>query len=285
MGNMLIISSPTEMQRQSLILRAKGKKIGFVPTMGYLHEGHMSLLREARSENDILVVSIFVNPAQFGPKDDLVKYPRDYERDKMLVAKIPVDFLFHPATWDMYPGGFSTYVEEIHLSEYLCGPFRPGHFKGVTTIVLKLFNIIQPHNTYFGQKDAQQALILRHMARDLNLPLNVMVCPTVREPDGLAMSSRNSYLSSKEREDAVVLWHALNTAKKSIDDGIRDSGTLKEELRKIIAPKASKIDYISIVDAKTLEDVVSVKGEVLIALAVYIGSTRLIDNIIVKAPE
>lgn len=285
MGGMLIISNPLEMQKYSMSRREEGKKIGFVPTMGYLHDGHLSLVRKAREENDITIVSIFVNPAQFAPNEDLVKYPRDFERDKALLEKIPVDAVFCPSTWDMYPHWFSTYVEEISLSKYLCGPYRAGHFRGVTTVVLKLFNIVQPHNAYFGQKDAQQSLIIQRMVNDLNLPVNIVVCPTVREPDGLAMSSRNMYLSANERKDAVVLWQALNAAKKRIDDGIRDSGKLKEEMRNIIAPKTSKIDYISIADAKTLEEIKTIRGEVLIAIAAYFGSTRLIDNILMKVPE
>ena len=242
-------------------------------------------MSKAREENNIAIVSIFVNPAQFTPNEDLVKYPRDFERDKALLEKIPVDAVFHPSTWDMYPHWFSTYVEETSLSKHLCGPFRPGHFRGVTTVVLKLFNIVQPHNAYFGQKDAQQSLIIKRMVNDLNLPVNIVVCPTVREPDGLAMSSRNMYLSDKERKDAVILWQALNAAKKRIDDGIRDSGTLKAEMRKIITPKTSKIDYISIVDVRTLEEINTIRGEALIAIAAYIGSTRLIDNILIKVPE
>ena len=279
---MLVISSPVEMQQFSLNARNEGKTVGLVPTMGYLHEGHLSLIRKAREENDIVIISIFVNPTQFGPNEDLDKYPRDLERDKALAEKAGVHVIFHPAKDDMYLKNASTWIEETMLSKPLCGLSRPGHFKGVTTVVLKLLNIVQPHNSYFGWKDAQQALIIKRMVRDLSVPVNVNICPIVREPDGLAMSSRNSYLSPEEREKALVLWQALQAAKKKIDGGERDSGLLKREMRKIIEPKASKIDYISIADINTLEEVEEIKGEILIALAVFIGSIRLIDNIRVK---
>ncbi len=279
---MLVISSPVEMQQFSLNARNEGKTVGLVPTMGFLHEGHLSLMRKACEENDIVIISIFVNPIQFGPNEDLDKYPRDLERDKALAEKVGVDVIFHPAKDDMYLESASTWVEETMLSKPLCGLSRPGHFKGVTTVVLKLLNIVQPHNSYFGWKDAQQALIIKRMVRDLSVPVNVNICPIVREPDGLAMSSRNSYLSPEEREKALVLWQALQAAKKKIDGGERDSGLLKREMRNIIEPKASKIDYISIADINTLEEVEEIKGEILIALAVFIGSIRLIDNIRVK---
>ncbi len=282
---MLVISSPTQMREFSLKARSEGKTLGFVPTMGYLHEGHLSLVRKARGENDLVVISIFVNPAQFGPSEDLEKYPRDPERDKALAEKESVDVIFHPSEKDMYAQNASTYIEETMLSQRLCGLSRPGHFKGVTTIVLKLFNIVQPHTAYFGQKDAQQALIIKRMVRDLDVPVNITVCPIIREPDGLAMSSRNSYLSSEERKDALVLWRALQTAKKKIDEGERDSRLLRTGMREIIEPKASKIDYISISDVRTLEEISEIRGEILIALAVFIGSTRLIDNMQIKVPE
>ncbi len=282
---MLVISNPTQMREFSLKARSEGKTLGFVPTMGYLHEGHLSLVRKARGENDLVIISIFVNPAQFGPSEDLDKYPRDSERDKALAEKESVDVIFHPSEKDMYAQNASTYIEETMLSQRLCGLSRPGHFKGVTTIVLKLFNIVQPHTAYFGQKDAQQALIIKRMVRDLDVPVNITVCPTIREPDGLAMSSRNSYLSPDERKNALVLWQALQMAKKKIDEGERDSRLLKTGMREIIEPKASKIDYISISDVRTLEEVGEIRGEILIALAVFIGSTRLIDNMQIKVPE
>ena len=282
---MLVISNPTQMREFSLKARSEGKTLGFVPTMGYLHEGHLSLVRKARGENDLVIISIFVNPAQFGPSEDLDKYPRDFERDKALAEKESVDVIFHPSEKDMYAQNASTYIEETMLSQRLCGLSRPGHFKGVTTIVLKLFNIVQPHTAYFGQKDAQQALIIKRMVRDLDVPVNITVCPTIREPDGLAMSSRNSYLSPDERKNALVLWQALQMAKKKIDEGERDSRLLKTGMREIIEPKASKIDYISISDVRTLEEVGEIRGEILIALAVFIGSTRLIDNMQIKVPE
>jgi pantoate--beta-alanine ligase len=282
---MLVISSPAQMREFSLKARSEGKALGFVPTMGYLHEGHLSLIRKARGENDLVIVSIFVNPAQFGPSEDLDRYPRDLERDKALSEKEGVDVIFHPSEKDMYAQDASAYVEETMLSQHLCGLSRPGHFKGVTTVVLKLLNIVQPHTAYFGQKDAQQALIIKRMVRDLDIPVNIAVCPIIRESDGLAMSSRNGYLSPEERKNALVLWEALQTAKKRIDEGERDSGLLKAGMWEIIEPKVSKIDYISISDVRTLEEIRDMKGEVLIALAVFIGSTRLIDNMQVEVPE
>jgi len=282
---MLVISSPTQMGEFSLKARSEGKTLGLVPTMGYLHEGHLSLVRRAREGNDLVVISIFVNPAQFGPSEDLDKYPRDIERDKALAEKEGVDVIFHPSAKDMYSRDASTYVEETMLSRHLCGLWRPGHFKGVTTVVLKLFNIVEPHTAYFGRKDAQQALIIERMVRDLDIPVNITVCPIIREPDGLAMSSRNSYLSPEERRNALALWEALQTAKKKIDEGERDSGLLKTGMREIIEPKASRIDYISISDVRTLEEISEIKGEILIALAVFIGSTRLVDNLQIEVPE
>ena len=276
---MLVITNPAEMHELSLEAHLEGRTVGFVPTMGYLHEGHSSLMRKARENNDIVVISIFVNPTQFGPNEDLQKYPRDFERDRALAEKEGVDIIFYPGVEDMYPENFTSIVEETSLSKRLCGESRPTHFRGVTTVVLKLLNIVQPHAAYFGQKDAQQALIIKRMVRDLNVPVKIVVCPIVRGPDGLAMSSRNNYLTPEERKRALVLSQALQAAKKKVDEGERDSRVLKEGMRKIIEPKASEICYISISDIETLEEVEKISGSVLIALAVYIGSTRLIDNI------
>ena len=281
---MLVIADPSEMQKYSLKARSDGKTIGLVPTMGYLHEGHLSLVREARKGNDLVVVSIFVNPTQFGPGEDLEKYPRDFARDKKLCDEAGVDVIFSPDRESVYPKDFSTRVEETGLSQRLCGLSRPGHFAGVATIVLKLFNIVQPSSAYFGQKDAQQVLIIKRMVRDLSVPVKIKVCPTVREPDGLAVSSRNSYLGAGEHENALAIYRGLIAAKKMIDDGERDSGLLKNKMRSIIGPEVSRIDYVSIVDVETLEDVEKLKGEVLLAVAAFVGNTRLIDNIQLKVP-
>jgi pantoate--beta-alanine ligase len=279
MSPVLVISDPEKMRRFSLEARSNGKSVGFVPTMGYFHEGHLSLMRRAREQDDVVAVSIFVNPTQFGPNEDLAKYPRNLERDAKRAEEVGVDVIFHPTVDDMYPPHSTTVVEETSLSRHLCGVSRPTHFRGVTTVVMKLFNIVQPDRAYFGQKDAQQALIIRRMVRDLNVGVEIEMCPIVREADGLAMSSRNAYLNAGERRDAVVLWQALQRAKELIDSGLRDARALKEEMTKIIEPKAAKIDYISVSDVTTLEEVDAVRGDVLIALAVFIGSTRLIDNI------
>lgn len=237
-----------------------GKKITFVPTMGALHSGHLSLVRAARKKGDIVVVSIFVNPTQFGPKEDYKKYPRSLSRDKKLLEKCGVDILFYPSVKEMYPEGYSTYVNEERLSKTMCGLRRPGHFRGVTTVVLKLFNIIKPDIAFFGQKDYQQALIIKKMVKDLNLPVKIKVMPTAREPDGLAMSSRNQYLSPAERKKAVLIYQSLLN---------------KRPLR------GFKLDYYVAVDKNTLEPVKKIKKGTLLAVAGWVGKARLIDNIIV----
>ena len=280
---MRLIRSIKKMYEFSKKAHLGGKTIGFVPTMGYLHQGHLSLIRKARKENDIVVVSIFVNPIQFGPKEDFKKYPRDLKRDMNLAKQVGTDVIFYPDAKDMYPEGFKTYVNVEELSEKLCGKFRPGHFKGVATVVTKLFNIVCPDIAYFGQKDAQQAIIIKRMVKDLNIPVKIKVLPIVREKDGLAMSSRNTYLNEKERKDALVLYQALNLAKDLIKSGITDSGKIIDRLRRFIKKKKNaKIDYISVVDTDNLNPVKKVSKKCLIALAVWIGRTRLIDNIIVK---
>lgn len=280
---MLVIRMPL---RISNILKAKikqGRDIGFVPTMGALHEGHLSLVRAARRENDIVVVSIFVNPIQFGPKEDLSKYPRLLSKDLALCRREKVDFVFCPKPADIYSQDFSTYIEVKGLSETLCGKSRSGHFRGVATIVAKLLNIIQPDILYLGAKDAQQAVVIKKMIADLNITVKVKVMPTVREMDGLALSSRNLYLNRGEREDALILSQALNLAKILIKNGARDTKRIINRMRRIIKNKQSaKIDYIEIVNQDNLKPLDKILGKCLIALAVYIGKTRLIDNVSIK---
>lgn len=261
--------------------RKESQSIGFIPTMGYLHDGHLSLMHRARKENDIVVVSIFVNPAQFGPNEDLDTYPRDADRDKDLMQKTNVDIAFFPDTSQLYPDGSTTYVEvEGEMTKGLCGASRPVFFRGITTVVSKLFNIVAPDRAYFGQKDAQQAAIIRQMVRDLDFDLEVVVCPTIRESDGLAMSSRNSYLSPRQRSDATVVSQALFGAKETIAKGERQARVVADQIRNHInGVQEAVIDYVAIVDAQTLADLDSLRGEVLIAVAVYLGGTRLIDNI------
>jgi len=278
---MEVITNPGQMQTLMLSLKKQGKKIGFVPTMGYLHEGHLSLIRCSKKENDITVVSIFVNPIQFGANEDFGRYPRDFERDKSLCEKENVDYIFYPSYEEMYPDGFQTYVEVAELSKGLCGDFRPGHFKGVATVVAKLFNIVCPDNAYFGKKDFQQLKVIQRMVKDLNFPVNVVGCPVVREPDGLAMSSRNKYLSDEERKSALYISKALFEAKRMFEDGITDPNLIKERVRQIIsqAKHLKEIQYVEIVDSNTLKPVDKVKKSDVLAVAVYIGNTRLIDNI------
>lgn len=260
--------------------RKNGKTIGFVPTMGYLHEGHLSLVKRAKEENDLVVVSIFVNPTQFGEGEDLETYPRDLERDSNLVKSVGADIVFAPSVEEMYTPGASTYVEIAgDITAKLCGSSRPGHFKGVTTIVTKLFNIVTPDKAYFGQKDAQQVAVIEQMVRDLCFGVEIVPCPIVREEDGLAMSSRNTYLSSEERKSATILSIALARAEEMIRSGERNASKIRVIINeKIKSEPFAEIDYIEIVNARTLEAVEEVKGDILIALAVKIGKTRLIDN-------
>lgn len=278
---MKIITDIKKMQNIALQLKKEGKKIGFVPTMGYLHEGHLSLIRCAKKENDIVVVSIFVNPLQFGKNEDLDKYPRDFERDRLLCENEGVDFLFYPSYEDMYKEDFQTYVEVVELSKGLCGSYRPGHFKGVTTVVIKLFNIVCSDNAYFGKKDYQQYKIVSKMVEDLNIPVKIVGCPIVRESDGLAMSSRNKYLSESERQSATFISKGLFEAKKMFEKGITDPNKLKEKVREIIslAKDLKEIQYIEIIDKDSLKPVEKTKKGDIIAVAVFIGNTRLIDNI------
>jgi pantoate--beta-alanine ligase len=264
--------------------RQSGKTIGFVPTMGFLHEGHLSLMRRARAENDLVVVSIFVNPTQFGPNEDLEAYPRDIEQDTALMIEEKVDLAYLPSTDQLYPEGYTTYVEvKGPMTQSLCGRSRPRHFRGVTTIVSKLFHLVTPHRAYFGQKDAQQVAVIQQMTRDLDFDIEIVVCPTVRETDGLALSSRNAYLSTRHRKDAVTLSASLFEAKEMVDGGEDRAAPVIQHLSKRIrsVPDAT-IDYVAVVDARTLKDMESLRGEVLIAAAVKLGGTRLIDNIIVE---
>lgn len=280
---MRIIGSIKQMSEFSQKIKCKGRTLGFVPTMGALHEGHLSLIRQARKENNTVVVSIFVNPIQFGPGEDFKKYPRMLKQDAKLCNEEGVDIVFHPTANGLYPSDYKTYVTVEGLSDCLCGKYRAGHFKGVATVVTKLFNIVSPDIAYFGQKDAQQSIIIKKMAEDLNIPIKIKVMPTVREKDGLAISSRNSYLNEKEKKDAGVLPRSLNLAKDLIRNGTRDSAKIIHSMRQLIqSKKTAQIDYISIVDSVTLKPIKKITDNCLIALAVWIGKTRLIDNILVK---
>ncbi len=257
--------------------------VGFVPTMGYLHEGHLSLIRRAREECDHAAVSVFVNPTQFGANEDLSKYPRDLERDLNLIDPLGVDLVWTPTPEIMYPPGYQTWVEVEALTRPLEGAMRPGHFRGVTTVVAKLFNAVQPHKAYFGQKDAQQAAVIRRMTLDLNYPIEIVVCPTVRETDGLAMSSRNKYLEGEDRRAATVLFRALSAAKSAFEGGERDAEKLRTLMKEVLAaePKANP-QYVSCADYDTLEELDTVKGKCLLSMAVFIGGARLIDNFVLE---
>ncbi|HHU75284.1 MAG TPA: pantoate--beta-alanine ligase [Firmicutes bacterium] len=264
-------------------IKKREMTIGFVPTMGFLHEGHLSLIRRAKEENDFVVVSIFVNPLQFGVGEDFEQYPRDLERDKELAAAAGCDLLFVPAAKDMYQRGYATFVDVDRLTEGLCGASRPGHFRGVTTVVNKLFNLVSPHRAYFGQKDAQQALVLQRMIRDLNMDLELIILPTIRESDGLAMSSRNKYLSSVERKEASVLYRSLRLARELIDRGEKDALIVKKSMEDLIrSTRGAVLDYLEIVDTDELKPLESINGKCLVAVAVKFGATRLIDNIFVE---
>ncbi|WP_084234389.1 pantoate--beta-alanine ligase [Papillibacter cinnamivorans] len=276
---MTVLKEIEGVREQVRAWREQGFTVGLVPTMGYLHEGHASLIRRAAEENDRVVVSVFVNPTQFGPKEDLSSYPRDLVRDIETVERSGGDMIFYPEASAMYPEAYSTYVEVGGITGELCGRSRPAHFRGVATVVTKLFNIVRPDRAYFGRKDAQQLAVIRRMAKDLNMDLEIVGCPIVREPDGLAMSSRNSYLSKEERADALVLSRALRQCRERFQSGCRDAQALKEEMRGIIAGASSAVpDYVEIVDAVTFHSVKTIEKKALAALAVYIGKTRLIDN-------
>jgi pantoate--beta-alanine ligase len=279
---MKIINTPAEMQQAAQALRRSGKRIGFVPTMGYLHAGHISLVKIARENADSVVASIFVNPAQFGPNEDLSKYPRDFERDEKLCREAGVDFLFYPTPENMYLDGHSIWVDESSLSGVLCGASRPGHFRGVCTVVAKLLNIMLPDSMVLGEKDAQQLRVLRRMVRDLNFPVEVISGPTVREIDGLAMSSRNKYLTPVERKEAVCLFQSLETARALFAAGEHSAEKIKAEICGMIGKTSGRIDYIELVDSETLQPVEIVERQALIALAVKFSGARLIDNVVLS---
>ena len=258
------------------------RPIGFVPTMGYLHDGHISLVKMAKGECASAVASIFVNPTQFGPNEDLAKYPRDLPHDLSLLEAAGVDLVWTPTPEGMYPPGFQTWVEVEGLTKGLEGALRPGHFRGVTTIVAKLFNAVGPDKAYFGQKDAQQAAIIRRMTKDLDFPIQIVVCPTLREVDGLAMSSRNTYLSAEERQAATVLYRALSAAKSAYRSGERDAETLRHIMREIVNIESlARMQYVSCADFDTLEELDTVTGKTLLSMAVFLGKTRLIDNFVI----
>jgi len=274
------------MKEQARQARAENRIVGLVPTMGALHRGHLALIERAKRECSPVIASIFVNPKQFGPSEDFTKYPRTFESDKEKLEQAGVDSLFAPEAADIYPQGFSTYVNVEGLSERLEGRSRPGHFRGVATVVMKLLQIVQPNFAYFGRKDAQQSRIITQMARDLNLDSEIVVCPIVREPDGLAMSSRNAYLNAEERKAATVLHRALDAAKSELAAGVRDALQLQARLRrKLDSERLATVDYMEIIDAETFEPVVRVSKSSYIVLAVFIGKTRLIDNLYIEPKE
>jgi len=278
---MKVVNSVAEMRA---VRRGLTGSVGLVPTMGYLHEGHLALVRRARSENETVVVSIFVNPTQFGAGEDFQTYPRDPERDLTLLQGEEADVVFMPPAEEMYPAHFSTWVDVQQITERLEGAFRPGHFRGVATVVAKLFNIVEPTRAYFGQKDAQQLIVIKRMVSDLNMNLELVAVPTVREPDGLAMSSRNTYLSPKERHAALVLWQALNLANHLWSGGERNAGKIRQKMRALIdSEPLAQIDYISVADAESLEELGEIDRPALVSLAVRVGKTRLIDNIVLPS--
>ena len=278
-----IVKTIEEVRAQVKAWRAEGLTVGLVPTMGYLHEGHQSLIARSVAENDRTVVSDFVNPIQFGPTEDLATYPRDIERDAALCESTGANLIFHPEADEMYAPDFCTYVDMDHLTKGLCGKTRPIHFRGVCTVVSKLFHIVQPDRAYFGQKDAQQLAVIRRMVRDLNMPLTIVGCPIIREEDGLAKSSRNTYLSAEERKAALCLSRGLNKGKDAVEAGETDAEKVKAIITaEIEAEPLSRIDCVEIVDWNNLEPVSSTEGSILAAVAVYIGKTRLIDNFIIE---
>ena len=274
-----VVSTVKESRTQVKEWRKQGLTVGLVPTMGYLHEGHQSLIKKAVAENDRVVVSVFVNPIQFAPNEDLETYPRDLEADTKLCDSTGADLIFHPTPDEMYPEGFSTHIQMDNLTKELCGKTRPTHFGGVCTVVGKLFNIVQPDKAYFGQKDAQQLAIIKRMVRDLNFDIEIVGCPIIREPDGLAKSSRNTYLNADERKAALILSKSIELGKQLVAGGERNAQTIiKAMTDKINTEPLARIDYVNAVDALNIEPLETLRGEVLVAIAVYIGKTRLIDN-------
>ena len=279
---MHIISSAAEMTAFSRTEQRAGRRVGFVPTMGALHEGHLSLVRAARAQCDVVAVSIFVNPTQFGPNEDLARYPRSFEQDKAMLESGGVSAIFYPSVEEMYPAGATTWIAVEGLSERLDGRSRPGHFRGVSTVVSKLFNIVQPQFAFFGQKDAAQVAVIRRMVRDLNFDVQIVVCPIVREQDGLAMSSRNAYLSSQQRKQALVLSQSLEQVRRLHQQGENSAEKLIAAGKQVMAEEpAAKVDYFEVVDPDTLEPVSDVTKSALVAVAAYVGTTRLIDNLLI----
>lgn len=280
---MKIVTTIQEVKDMVAGWRKQEQSIGFVPTMGYLHEGHGSLITEARKQNDKVVVSIFVNPMQFGPTEDLASYPRDLEKDSAFCESLGADLIFHPEPSEMYSDGFCSYVDMSVLTEELCGLSRPVHFRGVCTVLTKLFNIVQPDRAYFGEKDAQQLAVVKHMVEDLNMNLEIIGCPIIREEDGLAKSSRNTYLSQEERQAALILSKTIFMGQKMVEEGETDAVKLVEAMKANIRTEPlAKTDYVKAVDGLTMQQVTEIKAPTLVAIAVYIGKTRLIDNFIVK---
>lgn len=280
---MQIIRDISTLRKEIKAARQVNKAIGLVPTMGFLHAGHLSLIRQASQENDMVIISIFVNPIQFGMGEDFEEYPRDLEGDASLAEQSGCHIIYAPTIKEMYPQGYATFVDVEHLTEGLCGASRPGHFRGVTTVVAKLFNIVTPDHAYFGQKDAQQALVIQRMAEDLNMDVNVVIMPTVREADGLAMSSRNTFLTPQQRTAATILSRSLREAEIKIKSGQRDTNAIIQFIYQAIANEPlANIDYIDIVDIEEIKPIEKINGRALIALAVRFGKTRLIDNIIVE---
>ena len=279
---MKIVSTVEEVRAEVKRWREEGLTVGLVPTMGYLHEGHKSLIDKAVEQNDKVVVSVFVNPIQFGPTEDLATYPRDLQRDSVLCENAGADLIFHPEKEDMYFDDFCTYIDMENLTKGLCGKTRPTHFRGVCTVVGKLFNIVQPDRAYFGQKDAQQLAVIRRMVRDLNFNLEIIGCPIIREEDGLAKSSRNTYLSPEERQAATILHKGLTKGEELVRGGEKNAATVVNAIREVIETEPlAKIDYVEMVDFDNIQPVETIEGTVLTAVAVYIGKTRLIDNFIV----
>jgi pantoate--beta-alanine ligase len=281
---MQVVHTVSQLREVLHSARATGKSVGFVPTMGYLHEGHLSLISTARAADDVVVVSVFVNPTQFGANEDLDSYPRDLPRDLEMMDGARADVAFCPSAEALYPDGFTTYVDvQGPMTRTLCGRSRPGHFRGVATIVTKLFHIVAPRRAYFGQKDAQQVAVIQQMARDLDFDVRIVACPTVRETDGLAMSSRNTFLTPTQRSQAPLIYQSLRQAARLIETGERNAGTVVDFLKKKLATiDGGAIDYVSVADARTLADLETLTGEVLIAVAIRLGRTRLIDNIRVE---
>ncbi|MCX7926163.1 MAG: pantoate--beta-alanine ligase [Fimbriimonadales bacterium] len=279
---MEILRTVDEVRQWTGAQRAAGRAIHFVPTMGYFHEGHLSLMRRAKAGDGAVIVSIFVNPLQFGAHEDLDRYPRDFERDRQMAESVGVEAIFYPSVAEMYPPGYQTEVRVRELSKPLCGKSRPGHFEGVATVVLKLFNIVTPDRAYFGMKDYQQLRVIQQLVRDMNLPIEIVPCPIVREPDGLAMSSRNVYLTPEERAAATVLYRSLQWAQAQVESGERDANRLRDGVaQRVAAEPLARIDYVEVVDAETLQPVERVDRPTLIALAVFFGKARLIDNCLI----